>query len=114
MKITISIDTKEVLNKPVDEWDKDDEETLDKEAENLPKKVVKLPKEEAQIDPKGNTKPLKHIVKKGETLKSICEKYGISFGELSNHMVEKEGNTSLYEGQELEIPRHFIDLSEAK
>lgn len=89
----------------------------DKQVENitdkLPKKVVKLPKDEAQIEPGQNAKPLKYEVKKGDTLKSISEHYGVSYGELSNHLMSTCGTTSIHEGDEIEIPRHFIDLSKA-
>jgi hypothetical protein len=114
MKLTITIDTKEVLNKPIDEWDEEDMDTLDEEKKNLPAKEVKLSKEEAMVDPGENAKPVIHIVKKGETLKEIAARYGVSYGELSNHLMNTEGNTSIHEGQEIKIPRHFIDLTEAK
>lgn len=109
MKIIIELD--EEMKKPVDEMD---EEVLEEAKENLPKKVVKLSKDEGMMEPGKNAKPLVHKVVKGETLKGICEKYGISYGELSLHMMNTEGNTSIHEGQEIEIPRHFIDLSEAQ
>lgn len=115
MKITITIDEdlKKTLEKPVDELDQEDEDVLEKAKSSLPRNVVKLPKDEAMIDPGQNSKPLKHTVQKDETLKSICEKYSVSYGELSNHLMNTEGTTSIYEGQELSIPRHFVDLSKA-
>lgn len=106
MKFTITIDIGDVLKKPVDDWNETDEEAL-KSADN----VVKLPPEESQVDNLPNAKPLIHIVKKGETLKSISEKYGISYGELSNFLQEKEGTAVIYAGEKIEIPRHFVDLS---
>jgi len=109
MKIIIELD--EELKKPVDEMD---EEVLEEAKEHLPKKEVKLQKDEEMIEPGQNAKPVKHTVIKGETLKSIAGKYGVSYGELSNHLMNTEGNTSIHSGQEIEIPRHFIDLSEAK
>lgn len=109
MKIVIELEDE--LKKPVDEMD---EEVLNEAKEHLPKKVVKLSKEDSMMDPGENAKPFIHKVIKGETLKGICEKYGISYGELSIHMMNTEGNTSIHEGQEIEIPRHFIDLSEAQ
>jgi LysM repeat protein len=115
MKITITIDDlKQVLNKPVDEITEDDQEVIEGAKENLPAKEVKLPKDESMVEPGGNAKPVIHVVKKGETLKDISNRYGVSYGELSNHLMNTEGNTSLHDGQKIEIPRHFIDLTEAK
>jgi len=116
MKITIHIESdevKKVLSKPVDEIDEEDEDVLEEAKANLPRNAVKLRKDEAMVDPGQNAKPLKHTVKAGETLKSICEKYGVSYGEFSNHLMNTEGTTSIHEGMEIEIPRHFLDLTEA-
>ena len=115
MKITITIDseTQKVLQKPVDELTADDNTVLDTAKSNLPRNVVKIPTDIPMIKSGDNAKPLEHIVKKGETLKSICDLYGISYEELNNYLMNKEGTTSIYEGQKLEIPRHFIDLTKA-
>ena len=113
MQITISIDTEKVFQKDLTELTPKDEAVLDKAKENLPKKVVKLPEDESQVDQLPDAKPLIYVIKKGDSLKSISEKYGISYGLLSNHLMRVEGNTSLHEGQEIEIPRHFIDMSKA-
>lgn len=119
MKITINIDLENALKKPIDELDEEDQKVIEKAKENLPrkkkfsKKVVKLPKDEGMMDPGSNAKPLIHKVLKGETLKSISEKYNISYGELSQHLMNTEGTTSIHQGMELEIPRYFIDLTEA-
>ncbi len=115
MKIQISIDLEDVLKKPVVEWDKNDEAAIDTAQSKLPRKkdeVVLGPKE-TQITPAADNKPLEHIVKEGETLKQIAEKYSVSYGELSNHLLNNEGTTSIYAGQKIRIPRHFIDLSKA-
>lgn len=115
MKITITLDLEELKNKPMEDWEEEDDEKLEeikasKEPEN--KDEVVLPKDEAQVEPPG-TKPVKHLVKKGEKLKDICDKYGVSYGELTNYMMAKQGSTMITPGMEIEIPRHFIDLSEA-
>ena len=114
MKIQISIDLDDVLKKPVVEWDKKDEDAIDTAQSKLPRKdeVVLGPKE-TMMTPAADNKPLEHIVKEGETLKQISEKYSVSFGELSNHLLNSEGTTSIYVGQKISIPRHFIDLSKA-
>lgn len=113
MKLTITLDLEEVLKKPVDEMDEDDLDTLDEAKEQLPPKAVKLPKDEGMMEPGTNAKPVIHVVKKGETLKAISKRYGISYGELSQHLMNSKGNTSLHDGEEIEIPRHFIDLEKA-
>jgi hypothetical protein len=79
---------------------------------DAPSKEIVLPYEETQVEPPG-THPVKYKVKKGDTLKKICQKYGISYGELTNYMMAKQGNTLIGPGMEIEIPRHFIDLSRA-
>ena len=111
MKINITIDLADLIKMPVDEVSEDE---FSKMTDSLPKNVVKLSEDEADVDhPSDNSKPLKYTVKKGDTLKKISEKYGVSYGEFCNHMLKKEGTTSLAEGMEIEIPRHFIDLSRA-
>lgn len=110
MKITINIDLEDLKKTPVDEIT---DEQVEKITDKLPRKTVKLPKDEGMMEPGQNAKPLKYTVKKGDTLKSISEEFGISYGELSNHLMNTEGTTSINEGIEIEIPRHFIDLSNA-
>lgn len=117
MKISLSIDIEDLTKKPVDEWTPEDEETIDlakseKEVERENENVVVLDKEESQVKPIG-ADPFKYVVKKGDTLKKICKKFSISYGELVNHMLEKVGNVYLYPEMELEIPRHFLDTSKA-
>lgn len=115
MKITIDTneEVKLVISKPVDEWSENDKNVLEKAKRSLPRKTVKLPKDEAMIHPGQNAKNLIHTVKKGETLSSICKMYSVSYGELSNHLMNSQGTTSIYKGMDIEIPRHFIDLTEA-
>lgn len=114
MKVTITLDLEEVLKKPVDEINEDDQEILEDAKEQLPAKEVKLPRDEGMIEPGGNAKPVIHVVKAGETLKQISQRYGVSYGELSNYLMNTKGNTSIHEGEEIEIPRHFIDLTQAR
>lgn len=68
---------------------------------DLPKKsiieAVNLPK------PQGSEFKT-HKVKKGDTIQSIAEEYGIDPFDFANFVREKEGNEMLYPGQELEIP----------
>lgn len=113
MKINLSIELDEILKKPVDDWDEEDMEEMEDEKEDLPRNEVKLPKDEAMMHPGSNAKPIKHTVVKGETLKDIAKKYEVSYGELSNHLMNTEGTTSIHEGMEIQIPRHFQDLTEA-
>lgn len=109
-------DIKRVVNKSVDEWTSKEEDIIDKNLEGLTpaesKKVVVLPYSETQVEPP-NTKVLYYTVKKGESLKDICKKYHVSFGELSNYMMAKLGTTVISPGMRVPIPRHFIDLSQA-
>ena len=110
MKITITID--EILKKPVMDWQ--DEADLQKTTDKLPENVVKLDNpDEAEVEPGENAKPLTIKVKKGDTLKKISEDYGVSYGELCNHLMKTQGTTAIHEGMEIEIPRHIIDLSGA-
>ena len=109
MKVCITIDLDETMKKPIDEWDHEDMEKMD----SMKGKTVKLGKEDSMLDPGANAKPIKYTVKEGDTLKSISEKYGISYGEMTTHMMNTEGSTSLHIGQEIEIPRHFMDMSKA-
>jgi LysM repeat protein len=111
MKINITIDLEDLLKKPLDEVSDDE---MEKATNSLPKNVVKLSDEEADVDhPSDNSKPFKYTVKKGDTLKKISEKFGISYGEFCNHLLKKQGTTSIAEGMDIEIPRHFVDLSRA-
>lgn len=110
MKISINIDLENLKKTPVDEMT---DEQIAKITDKLPRKAVKLPKDETMIEPGQNAKPFKYTVKKGDTLKSISEQFGVSYGELSNHLMNTEGTTSIKEGIDIEIPRHFMDLSKA-
>ncbi len=110
MKINLTIELKEMMKTAVDEVSEKD---FAKATDALPRNVVKLPKEETQTSPGVNAKVFTHEVKEGESLKSISERYGISYGELSAYILNSEGSTSLHKGQEIAIPRHFIDLSKA-
>jgi hypothetical protein len=112
MKLTITVDLGDLKNKPMDDWNEEDDATLeDIQASKNPDEVV-LPKDEAMVEPP-DTKPVIYTVKKGDKLKDICKKYGVSFGELTNYMMAKQGSTMITPGMEIEIPRHFIDLTEA-
>lgn len=106
----MNINIKILLSKPVDEINDDE---LEEVSNSLPKKVIKLPKDEGMVEPGQNAKPFKYTVKAGDTLKKISEKFGVSYGELSNHLLNTCGTTSIHEKDEIEIPRHFIDLSQA-
>ena len=112
MKIHITLELDSILKKPIDEWDGDDLSKIDT-IKKQPGNIVKLEEKDSMLDPGENAKPLCHTVKEGETLKSICEKYSISYGELSTHLMNTGGSTSIHVGQEIEIPRHFRDLSKA-
>lgn len=101
------------MQKPVDDWDEHDMEKMDK-AKEEPGNIVKLDKEDSMLDPGQNAEPLEYTVQPGDTLKSIASKFGISYGELSMHLMSKEGSTNVHAGQEIEVPRHFKDLSKAK
>jgi len=112
MKVTITLDLEELKNKPMEDWEVEDEEKLEEiKASKEPDEIV-LPKDEAMVEPP-DTAPVKYTVKKGDKLKDICKKYGVSYGELTNYMMAKQGSTMITPGMEIEIPRHFIDLTEA-
>ncbi len=116
MKVTVQVELDDILkNKAVTDLNSDDDAVIEQAKSELPRKKdeVVLPKDEAHVDNLPNANPVVHIVKKGETLKQIAEKYNVSYGELSNHMMSVEGTTSIYPGLKIEIPRHFIDLSQA-
>lgn len=106
----VTIDLKNLMKEPVDEIT---DEELSNVTDNLPANVVKLPKDESMKDPGQNAKAFTYTVKKGDTLKKISEMFGVSYGELSNHLLNKNGNTSIYADQVIEIPRLFVDLSSA-
>lgn len=108
MKVSIVLDLENVMKKPIDEWGKHEYEKMDKA-----KDVVKLEKEDAMLKP-GDARPVKYTVKEGDTLKSVGERHGISYGEMTTHMMNTEGSTSIHKGQEIEIPRHYKDLSKAE
>jgi hypothetical protein len=113
MKLKIELELDDILKKPVDEIDQEDDDVLEEAKASLPRKEVVLGKDETMMDPGVNAKPVEHIVAKGETLKKICEKYSVSYGEMCNHLMNTEGTTSIHTGMKLKIPRHFIDLTEA-
>jgi LysM repeat protein len=102
----------EELKKPVDEIDED---KVDEAKENLPRNVIKVEEDQEEIMDNGglNTKPFEYTVNKGDTLKSIAERFGITYPELATYLVRKEGTASIYAGQTIKIPRHFIDLTSA-
>jgi LysM repeat protein len=112
MKINITIDLANFLkNTPIDEIT---DAEIEKLTNALPKQVVVLPKDEKGMEPhRGNSDPLKYTVQKGDTIKKVAQKFGVSYGELSMHILNKTGSTSIAEGEQIEIPRHFIDLSQA-
>lgn len=134
MKLQVTIDLADLLNTPVDEITN---AQMTKVTDNLPRKplsqatnadiptgtipgdaqlpdnAVVLPKDETMINPGQNSDPLKYEVQEGDTLKKISEKYGVSYGELSNHLLNTQGTTSIRAGDTIDIPRHFIDLSAA-
>lgn len=109
MKMHITVEMDEIKKKPIDEWDTEDMGKMDDMKGNM----VKMDKEDSMLDPGSNAKPVKYTVEKGDTLKSIAEKYDISYGEMTTHMMNTEGSTSIHVGQEIEIPRHYKDLSKA-
>lgn len=110
MKVVITLDFKDVKDIPVVDWGVAENAAIDEAQKNAPAKQVVLPPNEAQVEPP-NTDPVKYTVAKGDTLKKIADQYSVSYGELVNYMMDKVGNTAIYPGMEIEIPRHFIDLS---
>lgn len=109
-----------LLKVPLNQWKKEDFIAFDTARQNapaktvnLPENVVVLPKDEAMIAPGASTQPVSYYVQAGDTLKDIAEMFNISYGELCNHLMNTNGNTSIHAGQKIEIPRHFIDLSKA-
>lgn len=105
LKITIDLD-----KTPITEiTDKE----LEKATNNLPRKTVKVSSSEIMNVADQNAKPFEYTVKKGDTLKKIASRFGISYGELSTFLLSTESTTSIYAGQVIKIPRHFIDLTEA-
>lgn len=113
MKINICLELCDIMQKPVDDWNESDMSTMD-DLKKQPGNIVKLDKEDSMMDPGTNSEPLEYTVQPEDTLKSIATKFGISYGELSMHLMNTEGSTSIHVGQEIEIPRHFKDLSKAK
>ena len=113
MKITKKKPTADTVKKtPIDEVDSEDLEEL-KEKAPKKKNLVVLPKDEPYGQTLPGAEPYIYKVKKGDTLNKIAEMFSVSYSELSNYLLSKEGNTSIYEGQEIQIPRHFIDLTQA-
>lgn len=102
-----------LFQKSLDEWTTKDLNRLDKKLYFKKLKVIVLPYGESVSDVGQIAKPLKYLVKKGDTLKKISEYFDVSYGELVNHLLNVSGVTTIYPGLELEIPRHFIDLSKA-
>lgn len=100
------------LQKPVDEIDED---VIDEAKENLPRNVIKVEEDQDEIMDNGglNTKPFEYTINKGDTLKSIADRFGITYPELATYLVRKEGTASIFAGQVIKIPRHFIDLTRA-
>lgn len=103
----------QVMKSPVDDWSAKDENLVDRAKATLPQNTIKLRNDEIMTVLGQNAKPLTHTVKKGESLKEIAEMYSVSYGELSNHLMSREGSTSIHEGQTIEIPRYYVDLTEA-
>lgn len=112
MKVVLTLDLQDVKNTPVIDWGEAEDVAIEKAQRSAPAKEVVLPPNEAQVEPP-NTDPVKYTVVKGDTLKKIAEKFSVSYGELVNYMMEKIGNTAIYPDMEIEIPRHFVDLSQA-
>lgn len=113
MKIHITLEVEDVVKKPIDEWEDSDIEKLD-EAKKSPKgNIIKLDKDERMNDMGESAEPLKYTVQDGDTLKSIAEKFDITYGELVANLQNTEGNTSIPVGKEIEIPRYYKDLSKA-
>lgn len=104
-------DLKNLLQMSQDEWSEKDIQNFETIKRSLPKNVVKLPKDEAMISPGQNAKPFTYTVEEGDTLKSISEDFGISYGELSIYLLSNEGSTSIHTGDIIVVPRHFVDLS---
>lgn len=113
MKVHIMLELDDVLKKPVDEWDHEDMDKMDEMKKKPHGNVVKLDKNEMMNDMGESAEPLKYTVKEGDTLKSIAEKFDITYGELITHLQNKEGSVSIPVGKEIEIPRYYKDLSKA-
>ena len=100
-----------VQTTPVDEMSEGDLNDLKHDAPR--KKMVVLPKDESARTTLPGAEPYIYKVKKGDTLNKIATMFSVSYSELSDYLLGKEGNTVLYIGQEIQIPRHFIDITQA-
>ena len=101
---------KKIIDTPVDEVE---DEEMQEATDSLPENTVKVGKDESEFVMDQNAKPMVYEIKKGDTLKSIAEKFGIDYAELSAYLLRDIGNTSIKEGQDIKIPRHFVDMSRA-
>lgn len=99
--------------KPQTDLDEEDERELDENAKSLKRKTVVLKEDQMHVAYHAKAKPVVYTVKKGDTLKKIAEDCSISYGELVMHLLNSESTASIYAGQKIVIPRHFIDLSQA-
>lgn len=113
MKVNITLEIDDVIKKPIDEWEDDDMEKLDEAKKKPQGNIIKLDKNEMMNDMGESAEPLEYTVKEGDTLKSISEKFDITYGELITHLQNTEGNTSIPVGKEIKIPRYYKDLSKA-
>lgn len=108
-----------LLKVPLDNWTSSDFLAFDSARQNAPRKanlpdnVVVLDKNEALTNPL-ESKPFCYYVQIGDTLKSIATSFNITYAELCNCLMNTQGNTLLYAGQKIEIPRHYIDFSKVE
>jgi LysM repeat protein len=98
------------LKKPVDQMS---DTKINALTDSLIRKIVKIDKDETESVLGPNVEPLEYIVQKDDTLKSISEKFAISFVQLSISLLDKTKTTSIFVGQKIEIPRYLIDLTKA-
>jgi membrane-bound lytic murein transglycosylase D len=75
---------------------------LNKESESAPKSPVKKEKEDAQA--KSEKTKTHHIVKKGETLASISDKYGVDIADLKS--INKLKSAKVYPNMKLALASH--------
>lgn len=66
--------------------------------------------DDQMIEPSGSSHRdyLVHEVKKGEDWWDIAKQYDVDGTELANFNARFSPNTTLYEGREIKIPRHFV------
>jgi membrane-bound lytic murein transglycosylase D len=83
---------------------------LNKESEPSSKDRVKKNKESTQV--KSEKTKIHHIVKKGETLASISDKYGVDIADLKS--INKLKNGKVYPNMELVLASHAEKKNEAK